>query len=50
MFAARCVELLSDTKKRKHMAEAARRRVIDHFSKETMATQYYQLYEELLEP
>jgi glycosyltransferase involved in cell wall biosynthesis len=50
MFAARCVELLSDTKKRKHMAEAAQQRVIDHFSKETMATQYYQLYEELLEP
>jgi glycosyltransferase involved in cell wall biosynthesis len=30
------------------MAEAARQRVIDHFSREAMAAQYHQLYQELL--
>jgi glycosyltransferase involved in cell wall biosynthesis len=48
MFADRCIELLSDKKKRRRMAEAARQRVMDNFSRETMANQYYQLYQQLL--
>jgi glycosyltransferase involved in cell wall biosynthesis len=48
VFADRCIELLSDLKKRQRMAAAARQRVIDHFSREAMAAQYYQLYRELL--
>jgi glycosyltransferase involved in cell wall biosynthesis len=49
MFADRCIELLSDQKKRHRMAEAARQRVMDNFSRETMANQYYQLYQKLLD-
>jgi glycosyltransferase involved in cell wall biosynthesis len=49
MFADRCIELLSDQKKRQQMAEAARQRVMDKFSRETMANQYYQLYQKLLD-
>jgi len=48
MFAARCVELLSDTEKRKQMAGSARQRVVGHFSRAAMANQYYQLYQKLL--
>jgi len=48
IFADRCIELLSNKKKRQQMAEAARQRVIDHFSREAMAAQYHQLYQELL--
>jgi glycosyltransferase involved in cell wall biosynthesis len=48
MFAARCIELLSDTEKRKHMARAARQRVVDHFSREAMVKMYYQLYQKVL--
>lgn len=48
IFADRCIELLSDQNKRQQMAKAARQRVIDHFSRETMVAQYYRLYQELL--
>ncbi len=48
IFADRCIELSSDQQKRQQMAEAARQRVTDHFSRETMAAQYHQLYQELL--
>lgn len=49
MFADRCIDLLSDEKKRQRMAEAARQRVTGYFSRETMANQYYQLYQKLLD-
>jgi glycosyltransferase involved in cell wall biosynthesis len=48
VFSDRCVGLLSDPEKREQMAKAARQRVIDHFSREAMTTQYYQLYRKLL--
>jgi glycosyltransferase involved in cell wall biosynthesis len=48
VFSDRCVGLLSDPEKREQMAKAARQRVIDHFSREAMSTQYYQLYRKLL--
>jgi glycosyltransferase involved in cell wall biosynthesis len=48
VFSARCVRLLSDQEEREKMAKAARQRVVDHFSREAMTTQYRQLYRELL--
>lgn len=47
-FSDRCVGLLADPEKREQMSKAARQRVIDHFSREAMATQYCWLYRELL--
>jgi glycosyltransferase involved in cell wall biosynthesis len=48
-FSDRCLGLLADQEKREQMAKAARQRVIDHFSREAMANQYYQLYQKLLD-
>ncbi len=48
MFADRCVALLADPQKLEKMAAIARQHVIDNFSKEAMAANYYQLYRQLL--
>jgi len=48
VFSKRCIELVYDPQKRAQMAGAARQRVIDHFSREAMAANYYRLYQELI--
>jgi starch synthase len=48
-LAAAINALMADTKKRRQMAEAGRKRVCDHFSWRSIAQKVYKLYLQLLE-
>jgi len=48
VWADAVVELLNDPERRARMGQAARRRVEEHFSIESVADEYIQLYEEIL--
>lgn len=47
-LAEKAIELLSDPKKQEQFGKAGRKRVLEMFERETITTQYEQLYEEIL--